>query len=452
MLGKIRIYNLMRFSFNGLPKKFLSSRIQDLELFRLESADEILAKHRETIASIRQSAGISDALFDRLYLGSISRAAALMQSCPATAGGHHSWPGGLFAHSLESSAYTLRLRKGKIMPAGASPEQESKKEDLYTYAVFHAALLHDLGESLDNQRIALYDRRRTFVAEWRPLYEDLVNYPKARYMKIEFRQDPVNRHRPISSLMYVIRILDREGCAWLQSDPDVYNDFLHAFGDNPRGSIYQMVALARKFSRDRDTGSESPTSAPLPIRSEPGTSEGEEARQPEQEKTETRIETNPGHAADEAGTSDIEIPGDAESGNPGNDVYGKDDPGQPMEVSEEVLPGETFRRWVETGINDSTFVVNGKSALVHIGRTNIFLVAPGIFETYAATNSMDWETEQRQFLSLEIHTKNGEKDWWYARVQPSGKMERIRGVLVPLEHFDLKSGLPVNEQMAVLKK
>ena len=411
-------------------------------MFQLESPDEILAAHTETIASIRQSAGISDDLFDRLYLRSISKAAGLMQSCPATEGGHHSWPGGLFGYSLESGAYTLRLRKGKIMPVGASPEQESRKEDLYTYAVFHAALLHEIGVTMDNLRIALYDRRRQFLTEWRPLHEDWTDHPRARHMKIEFRQEPVNHRRPVSSLMYVSRILDGEGCSWLQGDPDVYNDFLNAFGDRPCGSIHQLVAMASRISRDRGTGSGSVTTAPVSNGSDFTPVSSVEVTQPVQETVAPLIEPESGHEAGESGT------GDGQKGDSGAGRVVSEN----QDSEEAPRPGEAFRKWVESGISSATLDVNGKSAVVHVGRVNLFLVVPGIFVTYAAGSSMDWETEQRHFLSLEIHTKNGEKDWWHARLQIAGKMEKIKGLVVPTECFELPPELPVNKHLTVLRK
>ena len=442
---------MLRFNFNALSKKFLSSEFKGQQMFRLASADRFVEHHKETIASIRQSVGISDALFDQLYLVSITRAAEILQSCPATAGGHHSWPGGLFGFSLQTSAYALRLRKGKIMPVGASPEKESKKNDLYTYAVFASALLNGLGQALDNQRLVLYDRRRNFLTEWRPLHEDWTDHPKARFMKIEFRQIPVNIRQPISSLMYVNRILDREGCSWLQGDQDVYNDFLNSFRDHPSGSIHQLVenAQIKAMGRDKDYGKGA--SATVSI------STGSTEERPEEE-TSTVAEIIGRRAGPETGNVGAEPATREERKShdeteiPGVGMISEEAVPRMDEDSDKAVPGEAFRKWVETGINDSTLAVNGKSTLAHIGRTNIFLVAPGIFERYAAENSMDWETEQRHFLSMEIHTRNGEKDWWFARVQTAGKMERIRGVLVSSEHFELKPGLPMNEQMAILRK
>ena len=72
-------------------------------------------------------------------------------------------------------------------------------------------LLHDMGVVLGTQRIALYDRRRRYLCEWNPLQEDISAHPRAKHIKIEFRQDQLVRARRISSLVYVNRTLSKEG-------------------------------------------------------------------------------------------------------------------------------------------------------------------------------------------------------------------------------------------------
>lgn len=248
---------------NGFFRKFRSRPARDAQLLSVQGTREILENNVKSIDSIRQSAGISDRLFGRLYLHPISRISELLQSCPASGSDHHAWPGGLVSHILESCAYALRFRKGIILPVGATPEQEMESADLFTYTVFAATLLHDIGAALEIRRIALHDRRGRYLREWDPLLADIDSeQPRARYMKIEYRPAPASRFGRTSSLMYVNRILPGAGLRWLRSDPEAYSAFLNAFSETPAGPVHRLaekgkqasVAGAAEFRNDPSPG------------------------------------------------------------------------------------------------------------------------------------------------------------------------------------------------------
>ena len=139
-------------------------------------AEQLLGrdKNPEAITSIKRNVGVSERLFDELYLYSIRQCAELVQSCPASEAHHHAQPGGLLAHILESCAASLQMRKGRILPVGESPEISSRLADLYTYAVFAGALLHDIAKPLTDQTIQIYDRKKEKIKQgWNPLYESI---------------------------------------------------------------------------------------------------------------------------------------------------------------------------------------------------------------------------------------------------------------------------------------
>lgn len=234
---------------NGFFRNFRSRSARDAQLLPVQATREFLENNGNSIDSIRQSAGISDRLFGRLYLHPITRISELLQSCPASGAGHHARPGGLVAHILDSCAHALRFRKGIILPVGATPEQEMEKADLFTYTVFAATLLHDIGAAQDTRRITLHDRRGRYLREWDPLLTDIDSeQPRARHIKIEDRPAPASRSGQTSSLMYVNRILPGAGLRWLRSDPGAYGAFLNAFSETPTGPIHRLVQKGKQAS------------------------------------------------------------------------------------------------------------------------------------------------------------------------------------------------------------
>ena len=255
----------MRSRTNGIVSIFLPPHLRDRELLPVLEAGKILTDNGESIDSIRQSAGIADSLFETLYLHPITRTAGLVQSCPASQAGHHAWPGGLMDHILSSCAFALRIRKGVILPMGSTPEKSSRMADLYTYAVFAAALLHEIGPAMDTRRIAHFDRWGRYLGERDPLLDDIgPGRPRARYLKIGLRPAPASRSGNISSLMYVSRLLTKEGILWIRGDPEVYGDFLGAFSDAPGGPIHGLLKKGIKASVDRASGSRNSPSPDAP--------------------------------------------------------------------------------------------------------------------------------------------------------------------------------------------
>ena len=79
---------------------------------------------------------------------------------------HHPGAGGLLEHCLEVVIHALSIRRGHLLPQGADAEEITAKKDLWTYAIFTAALLHDIGKPLMDQAVTLYDRDGRELGTW----------------------------------------------------------------------------------------------------------------------------------------------------------------------------------------------------------------------------------------------------------------------------------------------
>ena len=79
--------------------------------------------------------------------------AEFVQLLPASESHHHANPGGLLAHTLETVLYALTIRTGYLLPLGAGAEVIAVQRDFWTYAVFLAALLHDVGKPMADLKI-----------------------------------------------------------------------------------------------------------------------------------------------------------------------------------------------------------------------------------------------------------------------------------------------------------
>ena len=111
------------------------------------------------LAHIRRIVQIDDVTYQTLYQDTIERFAELVQLMPASQAHHHAVPGGLFVHTLEVLEHALTLRRQHKLPMFATEKQQEDERHLWTYAVFLAALLHDVGKRLTLCRFILDNNR-----------------------------------------------------------------------------------------------------------------------------------------------------------------------------------------------------------------------------------------------------------------------------------------------------
>ncbi len=422
---------------------------------------DLLNANALSIDSIWQSAGIASRPFDHLYRKPIGRTAEQVLCCPATEQNHHAWPGGLLSHLLQSSAYALRFRKGVNLPVDGTPEERKTKADLYTYAVFAAALLRDLGPTLSRQTITLYNRKQERLNHWSPFLGDLASEPKARYLQVEFLSPPLRPEGFASSLLYASRILPGEGLHWLASDPEVYAEFLHVFLGIP-GPVQDLVARGGRESvtkrgAARSTGSDQrihwDAPRPMPV-TDPVKSEAMVAQSASRETptikphqlvkavSPTTERIAPSASEDSLGVPPIRV----EESHPKNPDHRSD-----------ASLGEAFRTWLESALNGGRLEVNEHQSPVHVLEEDLFLVTPVIFQRYAAEHAADWKTVRHEFGALGIHRKppdnpeGPDADSWKARVsnQP-GSLAIVRGWIVSRGNLDIRTKLVRNAEIALL--
>jgi integrating conjugative element relaxase (TIGR03760 family) len=224
--------------------------------FPVLSAQDLLAARREPINRLEELAGTTQPHFERYYLGVLRRFAAWAQQLPASEAHHHAYPGGLLDHGLEVAVAALRFRQGALLPPGAPPEEAVLKKDLWTYAVFTLALLHDAAKPAVDQTVTIFgeDSAAWF---WNPWAGPINNDPKAHGYRVAFRGQREYRTHQRAGLLLAPHLIGAEGLAWLASDPAVFSAWLgYAAGDMAQaGILADLLAKADRESVARSLGS-----------------------------------------------------------------------------------------------------------------------------------------------------------------------------------------------------
>lgn len=99
-----------------------------------------------------------------------------------------------------------------MLPAAAVPEDQAKLQDLWTYACVTAALLHDLGKPVTDQRIMLYNDQGRACGAWSPLKGSMRT--GASY-SIEFNAKRIYRQHERVPPLLAHHLVPPNGLAWI---------------------------------------------------------------------------------------------------------------------------------------------------------------------------------------------------------------------------------------------
>jgi integrating conjugative element relaxase (TIGR03760 family) len=112
-----------------------------------------LMQAERTLGHMLRQSQLAPQVWERDLLAAIHRYADFVQLLPASEAHHHAHAGGLLAHTLEVLLAAMTRRNGTLLPQGAGAEQIDAERDHWTYVVFYAALLHDIGKILCDVRV-----------------------------------------------------------------------------------------------------------------------------------------------------------------------------------------------------------------------------------------------------------------------------------------------------------
>lgn len=202
------------------------------------------------ISSIRSKTGLAPGNYGRDYGLTITRFMEFVQLLPASESHHHAHPGGLAVHALETADIALSLRRSQVLPPGVQPEDIQRREHRWTYGVFLAAMIHDLGKTMADLNITLAKDRGE--GTWSPLAGSMAECGGLRY-RVEFTPSRDYQSHQRLAIFLLQRIVPQHTLAWLSEDADLLAQ-LTAFlsGEDTSNSIAKIVIQADRESVRRN--------------------------------------------------------------------------------------------------------------------------------------------------------------------------------------------------------
>lgn len=230
---------------------------EDAARLPVQCGQTLLAEHSARLHSVRNLVGVPQQHWQYLYHTLFVAFAETVQRLPASEAHHHCEPGGLLRHALEVTEVALKIRRGYVLPPDTEPETVVEEQEVWTYAVATAALLHDVGKALVDQRIELQSRDGSRIGVWSPWVGPMTETGSTHY-RVEFRRGHPHRlHEAVTPLL-APRIVPNDGLRWLGDHHDTLAAWLSAIGGSTFGNtvIADIVKAADQRSVARDLSGE----------------------------------------------------------------------------------------------------------------------------------------------------------------------------------------------------
>lgn len=195
------------------------------------------------VDGIRDRMGFHRDMFEQACLPVVELAAEWVQLLPASESHHHAQPGGLLTHMMETATHALRFRQGYLLPVGAPPEEIPARKHRWTYAVFLAALLHDIGRPIADINVVVY-RSGKACGKWHPLAGSMPEQGITEYsLNFEVRRD-YELHRKLPIVLFQ-RLVPPNILAWLAEDAALMAELTtYLSGEKTPGALLEIAVKA----------------------------------------------------------------------------------------------------------------------------------------------------------------------------------------------------------------
>ncbi|MCX8956978.1 TraI domain-containing protein [Erwinia psidii] len=460
-------------------------------------------ERQRLIRALSDNSPLSGPFTEAWWLRPLEELAARVQACPAAWSGPFSGPGGFTDLSLNVAVRAVRFVRGMMLPPGATPEAQAEQGPGWACAVYWAGLLHHLNwltqmEGEEQGGHAWYPGLTLPQTSWRVRPGAEGRPMRGAYMALTLLPADglvwLQRWPALSETLLTFLAGERARSGILHG---IISDALSSCGMSPDTSPESQApacatpalavsapacnppklseTAAKPLSSNTDV---SITSAPIKTDVAPYTLLPEsnhssladipagmalasalgagEGIVPLTENGDSASDGQDGPPDTGGLLSLLDLMADGKnvSGPDGAVTAEPDGASAPQAVEnaseatrpEAESPGDAFLAWLRAGVDDGTLTVNGQDSILHVLAQFVFMVSPGCFYRYAASDgslTTDKDALQKSFEALGIHHSRKGKGLFhyhqYDSPDKSGRYTRVSGYMISAD-FILKKG------------
>lgn len=439
-----------------LPQ-MITRRIQQMMkpsdgLYPMQSALELLQPHRALVGAIRQYFGVPESVWASTHEQLLHNFTQRVQLLPAS---EHAHPGGLLRHSLETVNHAMKIRRGYMLPTGATSEHISEQQEIWNFAVFSTALLHNIG--INSPATEITWRKHKGNAQHWPLVSGDMPID-ALYRLKKHQQQAIQTHLS-TPLLIAGQLVPQTALQWLNHYPDVFNLWCFAL----TGQYDKAGVLSEIIGKTSHTTQ----AKPQPQKREPNGVNQASSHTPPSPHSESITPQNKIQlTVVPPGMEQLHIQFRDSETNEQRNQSESEGASQPIIQPSAIQPntyGQTqkesaqqFVQWLRQQIIGNKIGFNEPSSQLHTVKEGLFLATPLVFTRYLKKRGdpkfKKLEVLQIAFLSLGLHKTRGYKqhNWTYC-YQGSKENKILEGILIPdpLNALALEELPDVNPLMSV---
>lgn len=200
------------------------------------------------IREIKEKFCLTDESFDKDVIPVLRKFAEFVQLLPASESHHHAQPGGLLIHLLEVARNALHFREALKLPQGASPEEQSRLGPRWTYGIFLAALLHDIGKPIADVKVDLYAEDINRSRAWNGLTGSMLDAGGGSYTVSFPDQRDYGLHQKLPVIL-CRSMVPTASLQWLNDDTRLLQTVMaYLSGEDKKSLISEIISRADRES------------------------------------------------------------------------------------------------------------------------------------------------------------------------------------------------------------
>jgi hypothetical protein len=198
-------------------------------------------ENRKRLTLLKQLVNVTRGDYDTYYYQLLERVAGCMQDFPYAENKSDTY----FNLSIERALIALMLRRGYMLPVGADAETCYQEQEVWTYAIFTAALLKDVWKIFIEMKInfvLLKKGVKEILEQWNPLVEPIMPIKHYTY---QYNHSSINKQAELNWPLVEV-LLPKNGLRWLMRYPHLFAQwqaFLKGKAQMPN-SIANLIAKA----------------------------------------------------------------------------------------------------------------------------------------------------------------------------------------------------------------